>query len=126
MSELSDLAADLRRAGDSALDEGKKVVAKGSLNVKTRAREIIAEASDRGYLPHYPASITYETTPAADSVTGHIGPEEDRRQGPLGSILEDGSVNNAPIPHLGPALDEEEPQFEEAAAELGERLLERQ
>lgn len=125
MSELADLAADLRNAGDDVLDEGRKIVQKGALNVKTEARQLI---SGRAHLPHYPSSITYDTAidHGGGSITAHIGPDKDKSQGPLGTILENGSIHNAPIPHLNPALDNEEPRFERAAGELGERLLRRQ
>lgn len=123
MSELTDLAADLRRAGDDVLDEGEKVVSKGALNVKTEARDLI---SGRAHLPHYPFSIGYDIDRDEGSITAHIGPDKDLSQGPLGTILENGSIHNAPIPHLNPALDNEEPRFERAAGELGERLLGRQ
>lgn len=122
MSDLSDLAADLRRAGDDVLGEAKNVVAKGSLNVKKRARELI---SGRAHLPDYPSSITYDTVVGADQVTGHIGPDKDKSQGPLGTIIENGSIHNAPIPHMDPAGEEEEPRFAQAAEDLGARLLER-
>lgn len=121
MSELSDLADDLRRAAADVLDEGEKVVSKGALNVKNEARDRI---SGRAHLPHYPSSISYDLDRDGASVTAHIGPDKERRQGPLGNLIEFGSIHNDPIPHLNPALDNEEPRFERAVGDLGARLLE--
>ena len=120
MSTLAEWAADLQHAADTVLDEAEKVISKGSLNVKNEARDLI---SGRAHLPHYPQSITYDIDRDAVSVTGTIGPDKDLLQGPLGTIIENGSVNNAPIPHLNPALDNEEPRTVNAAEDLGERLL---
>jgi hypothetical protein len=44
-------------------------------------------------------------------------------QGGLGRVIELGTVNNAPIPHLTPALELEFPTFERYIAELGVDLL---
>jgi hypothetical protein len=57
------------------------------------------------YLPAYPYSITYDVKVTAEGVEGEIGPDKGRAQGPLGNIIEYGTSKNAPIPHLGPALD---------------------
>jgi hypothetical protein len=59
------------------------------------------------YLPAYPYSITYETRylDGVDGIEGEIGPDKGKAQGPLGNIIEYGTSKNAPLPHLGPALD---------------------
>jgi hypothetical protein len=103
--------------------EAEKVVGKGSNNVKKDAQRIIRGASHRGYLPHYPYSITYDVT-SGEVIAGEIGPDSGRLQGGLGRLLENGSQNNAPIPHLAPALDLEAPKFEKAAGDLAEKLAE--
>lgn len=110
----------LKQAAESVADQTEKVVSKGALNVKKDAKDII---SGRAHLPHYPNSITYDIERAEGEIRAQIGPDKEKRQGPLGNILEYGSVNNAPIPHLSPALDLEEPRFERALADLGETLL---
>lgn len=120
MGTLQDWINDLQHAVDTVDDEAEKVVSKGSLNIKNEARDLI---SGRAHLPHYPHAITYDLERGEGSVTGIIGPDKDLSQGPLGNILEDGSINNPPIPHLAPALDNEEPRFVTAAEDLGEQLL---
>lgn len=57
------------------------------------------------YLPAYPYSITYDVKLTVDGVEGEIGPDKAKPQGPLGNLIEYGSSKNAPLPHLGPALD---------------------
>jgi hypothetical protein len=77
--------------------------------VQVTSKKIKADAQNRikghKYLPAYPYSITYDTKFIADGVEGEIGPDKGRAQGPLGNIIEYGTSKNAPIPHLGPALD---------------------
>lgn len=123
---LDELAADLQFAADHAVEEVKKVVGAGSNNVKKDAQRIIRERSKRGYLPHYPRAIGYTVSVRGQVVVGEIGPESTKLQGGLGRLLENGSVNNAPIPHLSPALDIEEPKFARYLEELGAKLLEGQ
>jgi hypothetical protein len=121
---LKEIAADCEFARDHAIEEVKKVVGRGSLNVKKAAQATIRAASHRGYLPHYPRSITYDVTARGASVIGEIGPDPARLQGGLGRLLEYGSRNNAPIPHLGPAVDAEEPVLAQYLEELGVKLME--
>jgi hypothetical protein len=120
---LKELAADLNKAAETVVEQAKRIVGRGSLNVKKDAQRIVRGASTRGYLPHYPRSISYDVTASGDTVTGEIGPDRAKLQGGLGRIIEYGTVNNAPIPHLSPALDAELPRLAEYAAKLGEQLI---
>jgi len=79
-----------------------KAVKVTSQKVRDDARSRIR---GRKYLPAYPYSITYDVKVTADGVEGEIGPDKGKAQGPLGNIVEYGTSKNAPIPHLGPALD---------------------
>lgn len=127
---LDGLAADLAEASAAAPDETRKVVQKGALNIKKDAQK---RSSGISHAPTYPYTISYDTTPTLFGATAEIGPDKDkqvgggphRTPGNLGAILEYGSVNSAPVPHLGPALDAERPLFERALADLEVRLLER-
>lgn len=80
----------------------RKAVQVTSQKVRDDARSRI---KGRKYLPAYPYSITYDTKVTAEGIEGEIGPDKGRTQGPLGNIVEYGTSKNAPIPHLGPALD---------------------
>jgi hypothetical protein len=123
---LEELSEDMRNAVKNSIPEAKKIVGKGSLNVKRDAQRIVKAISKRGYLPHYPRSIGYTVTASGTLVSSEIGPEDSKPQGGLGPIIENGSVNNPPYPHLSPALDAEENTFFGFMEELGESLLEGQ
>ncbi|MFJ6293196.1 hypothetical protein ACIQJX_07530 [Streptomyces griseoviridis] len=69
-------------------------------------RSAAERVSGRKYLPAYPSSITYTVSRGPEGPEAEIGPDKGRPQGPLGNLIEYGSIHNAPIPHLGPALDE--------------------
>jgi hypothetical protein len=126
MSDLADLATTFRHTVEVFRAEARKVVAKGSLNIKTEARQIISDLRHHHptYLPHYPRSISYDVDDTAGGgIQGSIGPDAHLPQGPLGNILEYGSANSVPYPHLNPALDHEVPRFEQNLADLAERLF---
>ncbi|MEV7422869.1 hypothetical protein [Streptomyces sp. NPDC091212] len=69
-------------------------------------RSAAQRISGHAHLPAYPATITYDVKRGAAGPEAEIGPDKGRSQGPLGNLIEYGSRNNAPIPHLGPALEE--------------------
>jgi hypothetical protein len=117
---LSELSADLRKAAETVVEQAKKVVGAGCNNIKKDAKKRV---SGYAHLPHYPRSIDYDVTAAATTVTGEVGPNREKLQGGLGRVIELGTQNNAPIPHLSPALDAELPAFERYAAELGYDLI---
>lgn len=105
------IADEFDQAARELGEEVRKVVSRAALNIKNDARDRISGAR---HLPHYPRSISYDVEETGDGPAAEIGPDHNRSQGPLGNLLEYGSVNNAPIPHLAPALDEEEPRFARA------------
>ena len=121
---LEELSEDMQQAVKDAIPGAKKIVGKGSLQIKRESQRIIRARSKRGYLPHYPRAITYEVKAAGAVVSSEIGPDPSKPQGGLGGLLENGSVNNSPIPHLNPALDLEEHVFYGYMEQLGESLLE--
>jgi len=123
-SGLKELSEDWQQAVKNAIPDAKKIAGKGALQVKREAQRIIREASKRGYLPHYPRAISYDVDAAGSRVTAEIGPKTEKLQGGLGRVLELGTVNNDPIPHLDPALSLEENTFYSYMEELGEKLLE--
>lgn len=119
--DLDRLVADLDRVVSRVPDEAEKVVAKGALNIKNGARQRVGAPA---HAPAYPSSITYDMTSGRGGPSAEIGPDKGRRQGALGNLLEYGSVNNAPRPHIRPAADEELPKFERAMEDLAVKLLE--
>lgn len=126
---LKALAADLDRAARVAPESARSVVQKGALNVKTDAQKRV---SGIAHAPLYPATITYDSWKTEAGAGAEIGPDPEKRvgggphrtPGNLGAIFEYGSVNNAPIPHLAPALEAERPRFERAMQDLAVDALE--
>ena len=102
ISGLEAVVADLEAAGPRLHANLRKAVQVTSAKVKADAR---ARILGHKYLPLYPYSITYDTTLTAEGAEGEIGPDKAKPQGPLGNIIEYGTAKNAPLPHLGPALD---------------------
>lgn len=102
-------------------DEAAKVVEKGALNIKNDARQRVTGLK---HAPAYPRSITYDTFRDLRGPLAEIGPDKNKRQGALGNLIEYGSVNNPPRPHMRPAAEAEQPKFEKAMEDLGARLLE--
>lgn len=121
--DLDRWVADLDKAVSKAPDEAARVVEKGAVNIKQGARQRVGAPR---HAPAYPSSITYDMARGLKGPVAEIGPDKNRRQGALGNLLEYGSVHNGPIPHMGPAGEEEAPRFEKAMADLAERLLEGQ
>lgn len=119
---MSRVAAELDAAGRIAPDEGRKVVQKGSLNIKNDWRD---RWSDLSHLPALPRSINYDTTVNGSQIIGEIGPEHGRRQAELAPFIENeyGSTRNSPRPGGAPALAAEKPKFERALEDLALKSL---
>jgi hypothetical protein len=119
-AEVAAVADILVRAAAVAPLAARAVVAKGALNIKTDAR---ARISGLAHAPAYPSAITYDSHETAGSAWAEIGPDKDKRQGALGNLLEYGSTNNGPRPHMGPAAEAELPKFAAAMEELAVKAL---
>lgn len=118
---LDDLVTDFRHAPLEARAGTRRAVQAASKRIKDDAIQAITGTR---YAPHYPRSIGYDTWErGVGEVEAEIGADKGKPQGALGNILEYGTVNNAPRPHLRPALDREAPRFERAIVEILERTL---
>lgn len=117
---LDELLDVLDRAEREILPGARKVVSKGALNIKKDWRD---RWSGLSHAPQLASAITYDTAVDGDEASAEIGPDKSRPQGPLGNLVEFGSVHNAPRPGGLPALDAEAPRFEQALGDLGEQLL---
>jgi hypothetical protein len=115
-SELHRFAADLGKVPGRVVPAVRPVVERGAFNIK---KDAAARVSGLAHAPAYPYSIGYEM----HGLAAEIGPDKDRRQGALGNILEYGTSKNAPIPHMGPAIEAEAPKFEAALAKAAGGLL---
>lgn len=110
---LSALVADLALAPGKAQRRSYEAVRASAAKVQQTARQF---SDGLAHARLYPASITTETKIKPTAFEAEIGPDKDLPQGALGNLLEYGSVNNAPIAHLGPAHDLVGPDFERAIA----------
>ncbi|MGA5629798.1 hypothetical protein ACPCTH_33520 [Streptomyces cellulosae] len=86
----------------------RQAVTVSALKIKNDAAR---RSQSSGHAKHYSRSITYDVHGGAASVWAEIGPDKARTQGALGNIIEFGTRNNAPRPHLGPALYAEDGGF---------------
>lgn len=114
-SQLAALSAEIGSAPARALAAVAKVVHEGTVSGRDRAREIFRGQVRELYLPHYADSITAE----ASALVGEFGPDSGMLQGGMGTGIEFGSANHAPIAHMGPAADELERELPESMAEVG-------
>lgn len=124
MHGVQEFVAVLTVATEEVMPGLEKVLGKGGNNMKRDAGRIIRDVSKKGYLPHYPYALTYDLTRSGDSVNLVFGPDAVLPQGVLARVLEYGTVNNAPIPHVGPAFEAEVPRTLKAAGDLAVDLLE--
>lgn len=113
--------ATLDEAIRIAPDETKKVVSRGALQIKKDWRK---RWTGYPHIPVLPYAIGYDVEANGVGASAEIGPDKDKKQGPLGNLIEFGSVNNSPIPGGLPALQAEGPRFEKALADMAVKLLE--
>lgn len=120
MDDLRTLAHDLSEAPRRAQRDAVAVVEHGAANVKNGWKANAEQTSGR-HARLYPSSISYDltlTAAIAGRVEAVIGPDKARPQGPLGNLLEFGSVNNTPTNDGGRALRAEAPAFEVELAKV--------
>lgn len=118
---LNEFVVELDVATSRMLPEVAAVVGKGCLNIKKDWANSWAALAK--HLPMLPRSISYDVTTLPGRVLGEVGPDLNRRQGPLGGVAEFGTPTSAPHPGGAPALDAEAPKFEAAMLALTVKLL---
>lgn len=102
---LGEVVRDFSAAPAKAHGKMRAVTQVAAGKIKADAQRAV---SGLAHAPHYPATITYDVEVTPKGVSAEIGPGR-TGQGPLGPILEFGTVNNPPRPHLLPALEREVP-----------------
>jgi hypothetical protein len=117
---LTEVIVSLDKATSRLDPEVMLVLAKAGLNIKTGA---VRRVSGHAHLPAYPHAISYDVTHGFGGPSVDVGPDKGRGQGALGNLVEFGSVNNAPIPHLAPELDIEAAKTEVALDALLGKLF---
>ena len=117
---LDRLVADLLAAPGKVQRGAWPALEKEAERTKNDARSF---APGGPMLPAYADSITHDVRHAGSGVLeAEIGPDKGLAQGPLGNLLEYGSVKNAPLSHLGPALDLAGPRLEQAIGNVDDGL----
>jgi hypothetical protein len=115
--ELADAWDEAAARADEKL---KPVVSRGALQIK---KETQAKWAGHRHAPTLPAAVSYDLDEKGGALGAEIGPDKERSPaGPLGTIYEYGTPLNAPRPALNPALDNEEPRFENAVGDAAEKL----
>lgn len=109
-------AAVLASAAVRAAPEARKVVEKGALEIKKRARST-AGSSNRGKAAAI-QHINYDMRGQWEAEIGY-----DKMAGSLGTMLEYGSAGNTPNHDLGRALEAEAPTVGKFLAEVAEECL---
>lgn len=120
LTEVNAYIAELDRVPADMYDEVVKVGEKGALNIKKDWQQAW---SGHSYIGPLSRAVSYDRRATGTSVEWEIGPDKGRAQGPLGNVIEFGTVNNPPIPGGLPALDREAPRTERALADVLGRVL---
>jgi hypothetical protein len=118
VSDLTDLYADLKRAGSEVMvREVEAVVKRGAMNIKRDWRDN-AKATSGSHARAYPFSISFDGPDrvGANEIVAVIGPDKDKPQGALGNLLEygDGGAKNPPHNDGKRAADKEQDRFANA------------
>jgi hypothetical protein len=119
--QLDGLAAVFRFNAGRAQVQAVAVVSRGALNVKNGWRANATATAGR-HARLYPSSISYDMRPHPTGASAEIGPDKGRPQGPLGNLLEFGSVNNPPHMDGARALAAEAPAFTLHVAAIAAQL----
>lgn len=105
--ELTKLAEDIGAAWAKVAPE----VTAATLAVGRKIQADARASAPRGHARLYPNSITTTTKRTARGIEVEVGPNKDLPQGALGNLLEFGSSNNGPHPHLVPAWENAQPAW---------------
>lgn len=107
-SEVYQYANQLEHAITNLEPTFEKITERGANNIVRDSRATLRLYIRGRYLKHYPKSINYNMD---GPLAAEIGPDASKPQGRMGTGVELGSRNTAPMPHLFPALDKEEPRY---------------
>jgi hypothetical protein len=121
-SGVDSLVGDLASAQERAVKVAQTVVVRAAFAIKKDAAQRFTDQRSGEYLPGYARSISYDVENTSSGASAEIGPESSG-QGPLGGIIEYGTARSAPLPHLNPALDAEEPKMLDALAAAAAGLI---
>lgn len=115
MSEIAKLSADLGKVPAVAVTEARKVLFKGSMNIKSEVQDHFA---GHRYWKPLGRAVDFELV----GLKSEVG-FKDQGQGELAGIHEFGSSRRGPHPTLYPAAETERPKFERAMLDVGVKAL---
>ena len=127
---LDELIRDLEAIPEKAPPKFRKVMSKGALNIKMewRRRWLPRIGGGAQNLPHIVRGIGYDTHERRSGTyfEAEIGVAATNPQAPLAHFAEFGTPFPPTPPHPGglPALEEEEPRYVQAVADVAVELLE--
>lgn len=123
---FSDISRALDRSEEQITGDVEKVTSKTLLEIKKHAARIV-----RGH-PHLSGlapSFSYEVSATKSAVTGEVGAVVGKRQGSLDFLIEnehmteEGTIQEAPVPHWRPAAEKQVPLWEKYLADAAEGVL---
>ena len=109
VSELRDLAGDLKKGAAKVEKTAPRVVAKVALDIEATAK--VNAPVDTGNLE---SSITSDV----DGLSAEIGPTAE-----YGGYVEYGTSKMHAQPYMGPATERHAPAFEDALGQIGAKIL---
>jgi hypothetical protein len=123
VDDLERLAADFAAVGRKlGTGLGREVKSAGE-RARDDWRQRVRERAGRR-LRHLPSSITSSVNVELGYMEAEVGPDKNRRQGPLGNIVEFGTSRHGPIaPAREAVADAEESRFTKAVLDVAEGLL---
>ncbi|GAB3656476.1 hypothetical protein [Glycomyces tarimensis] len=119
-SEVRAYITDLGHTPARLAKEVQQVGEKAALNIK---RDWTRAWSGHRYIQPLSRTISYDRRISGGAMEWEIGPDKGQAQGPLGNVIEFGTVNNPPIPGGLPALDREIPRIERYTGDAAEQAL---
>lgn len=107
-SQLHSLARDLAADPKVTMTAVTATTIRAVKNIQRDSKALARAIGTAGHIRKYAGKITTSSKVSALSVEAEVGPLQSG-QGALGELLEFGSANNPPHPHLMPAADKEIP-----------------
>ena len=119
-SDFRRFAAQILESVDATEKGVGRVVQRGAMNIK---KQMNADLAASKHFKGAAGSVTYDIRSSAafggGAVEAEIGPDKNRKGGPLGNIAYFGtSRGGGTVPDPSVALNAEEPRFEKALADL--------
>lgn len=121
MSEVRELAADMRKVDGRLARHLVPVVSKGALNIKKEIAETFRASGNAGFR-YVGSTVSYDLTTSTDEIAAEIGPT--KPAGALANVAVFGtSRGGGTVADPAQALTNEAVGFGKALADLGEELI---